>query len=327
MSGFERKRPRSPSPKQIKMKPSPKQIKMEPSPKTIYYIYGRFNPPHSGHMHLITETLKEAKKNNGMVLILLGNGERNTYAENPLGIKLKQEIIREHIPGEYKDYKFIEVPGGTVLHTIRKYLLDLDNSLNYETKQKTKNGNESITIPDFEERYKVIHATGDKESKNSNQNTSDKKKLNFISTALFENNVIIGEQLTIEPQQTQSITKPMSATIVRADALTLPYTEKEKEKGEEKNENEEEEEKNENEEETNTFEYKYKYFYGENTRAVYDAIHKGNNLQENPKDTIIQNEYDNKALLPKPKKGGTKKQRCRKTKRRKLSHRNISRRR
>lgn len=72
------------------------------------YIIGRMNPPHAGHIHLISEMIRQSKDLGARPLILLGNGPSNgNPMDDPLKFDLKRDIIiqklseREIEPTEY----------------------------------------------------------------------------------------------------------------------------------------------------------------------------------------------------------------------------------
>jgi hypothetical protein len=217
------------------------------SSEIIYFVFGRFNPPQSGHIDMMIETLRNA--NGNMVLFLLGNGPRGKLAENPLQSELKQEIIRHHLAAagyvEGIHYKLIEVDGGRPVGSILHYLIGHDMEMGIDTKSKEHEG--GYEGPDFEGRYTLIHAAGKKGPKPGEApGKNDLEKLIFISDWLSKYNVHIGEPLLIEPVISEKGI-PMSASIVRNDANSLTL---------------------------DAFSEKYGTFYGENTKDVWTNIRK-----------------------------------------------------
>ena len=218
-------------------------------PKTVYYVYGRYNPPHTGHIYMMLETLKHAKAEGSMVLFLLGNGPIGQRAQNPLETELKQAIIIEHLATDgYEEgihYKLIEVEGGRPVGSILHYLIGHDMEVGIDTKSKEDVATGYVG-PDFEGRYTLIHAAGDKGPKpGETPDKNDLEKLRFISNSLSRYNLEIGPPLVIPAEVAEGV--PMSATIVRHDAIHLKYDE---------------------------FAEKYGDFYDDYTENVYDAIRK-----------------------------------------------------
>lgn len=217
------------------------------APKTVYYIYGRFNPPHEGHFYMMIEVLKRARAEGSMVLFLLGNGPAGKLAENPLKFGLKHDIIIQYLAAagytEGIDYKLIEVEGGKSVGSILHYLIGHDMEMGIDTKSKE---NESGYVgPDFEGRYTLVHVAGDKgpkEGETPGQN--DEEKLRFMSVALSKHNVKIGKPFAIPPAEAVAGV-PMSASIVRNDARSLSL---------------------------DVFKEKYSEIYGDNTERVWTTI-------------------------------------------------------
>ena len=60
----------------------------------ISYIVGRMNPPHEGHIYLISEMIRQSRDMGARPLILLGNGPaKGNPMEDPLPYELKRDII------------------------------------------------------------------------------------------------------------------------------------------------------------------------------------------------------------------------------------------
>jgi hypothetical protein len=245
------------------------------------------------------ETLKSAKaKGSSMVLFLLGNGPVGQRAQNPLETELKQNIIIKHLTDAgYEDgihYKLIEVEGGRPVGSILHYLIGHDMEVGIDTKSKEDVATGYVG-PDFEGRYTLIHAAGNKGPKSGETpDKNDLEKLGFISNSLSRYNLVIGHPLVI-PAEAVAEDVPMSATIVRHDARSLSE---------------------------DVFAGKYGYFYGDYTKYVYNAIRKAATTKtpstKTPKVAKKKTQQPSAKFKSKTqtRKGGTKK-------RKKLTHRNI----
>jgi hypothetical protein len=280
-----------------------------PAPKTVYYIYGRFNPPHEGHFYMMLAVLERAKAEGSMVLFLLGNGPAGKLAENPLKFELKQDIIRQYLaPAGYRegiDYKLIEVDGGKSVGSILHYLIGHDMEMGIDT--KSKENERGYVGPDFEGRYTLVHVAGNKgpkEGETPGQN--DEEKLRFMSVSLSKHNINIGEPFVIPPAKAEAGV-PMSASIVRNDARSLSLDD---------------------------FTAKYSKIYGDNTERVWTTIRNATISMSTKTKTKTVNvarktqtasaKHETKTNGKTKNKGGNKN----KTKKRKtLAHRNILRRR
>lgn len=133
--------------------------------KLVIYTVGRGNPLHEGHMATIMMAITLAVQNNGIALILLGDGPKDTKGtiENPLDFPLKEEIIKQHIPRMYKPYYAIRKKTDLPIRDIEEFI-----------EEKKNKG-------DSREPF-VVHLTADKEGKGNEK--SDSKKLEFINEGL-----------------------------------------------------------------------------------------------------------------------------------------------
>jgi hypothetical protein len=89
----------------------------------ISYIVGRMNPPHDGHIYLISEMIRQSKETGARPLILLGNGPKNERTmEDPLPFELKRNIIIRKLAElkiSHEEYTIIEKSSSPVADIIR----------------------------------------------------------------------------------------------------------------------------------------------------------------------------------------------------------------
>lgn len=81
--------------------------------KTAVITFGRFNPPHIGHLSMFEFIKSVAKENNAVATIFVSQNEKGE--QNPLPIDFKLEILRKSI-----DCQFIQA------HTFIDILKDLE---------------------------------------------------------------------------------------------------------------------------------------------------------------------------------------------------------
>lgn len=95
---------------------------MQMQNKRIVGIYwGRFNPPHKGHMQLIKKILKEV----GRLIIAIGSAEFKDKKRNPFGGKERKAMMEGYLKEEKlspKKVKVIAVRDGTSFSSAIKNL-------------------------------------------------------------------------------------------------------------------------------------------------------------------------------------------------------------
>lgn len=163
----------------------------------ISYIFGRMNPPHAGHIHLISEMIFRSQDKGADPLIILGNGpSKGNPLDDPLEFELKRDIIIDQLtkrgisPGRYT---IAQIDGRPTTNII-KFVGDSRNI-------------DDMTLTYF---------AGNKPGKNEGDE-GDADKMDWIPKTLFKHfneirNVEFGKQ-SIDPVITGQ--ELMSGTIVR----------------------------------------------------------------------------------------------------------------
>ena len=132
----------------------------------ISYIVGRMNPPHAGHIYLISEMIRQSRVMGARPLILLGNGpKKGNPMEDPLPYELKRDIIiRKLAELEINDgeYTIIEKGSSPVADIIR-FAGDIDDI----------------------ENIKITYFVGRKPSKNVGDKGDD-EKMDWLNAYLIQ---------------------------------------------------------------------------------------------------------------------------------------------
>ena len=98
--------------------------------KKIYFTYGRFQPPHSGHQLLINNVVNLAKKNGADYLIFVSSSlnkpnwkssKQKDASKNPLPVSLKIDVLQKMFPG----LKFVD--GSLYGNQILKFITEMQN--------------------------------------------------------------------------------------------------------------------------------------------------------------------------------------------------------
>lgn len=268
----------------------------------VYYFIGRLNPPHNGHIEaltsLITRAQKENPNKNYKVIILLGSGPGKKQTLNdPLSFDFKREVVIELLKKNILDIDVLIASNKVSIKEMDKAAAQIAAEIQIEI-GKLKNLFHEVNT------FRI-----------SGMKDADIKKLEWIEKALaktfadIKNLTILTSVIGIDPVVKEDGATAMSATQVRKDALTGFITD----------------ELNINPvgQGYQLFNIKYGAFYGLYTLQIYEAIvgQAAGLTQEQ-----IQ-AYIDSGILPKPKKGGSKRRRLTKRRQTKRKRRRLTKRR
>jgi len=89
--------------------------------------WGRFNPPHKGHMKMIKNMLKRVDK----LIITVGRGEAKNTKRDPFSAKERIQMLKSYLKEEgIKNVKIISVTEGKSYHTSVNRLLKACPNIN-----------------------------------------------------------------------------------------------------------------------------------------------------------------------------------------------------
>jgi nicotinamide-nucleotide adenylyltransferase len=87
----------------------------------IGLYWGRFNPPHKGHMNLIKNLLKETDK----LIIAVGSAKKSNTKRNPFSGTERVKLMKRYLKEEkIKNVKVIPVPDGKSMSAGIKNLIN-----------------------------------------------------------------------------------------------------------------------------------------------------------------------------------------------------------
>lgn len=179
-------------------------------PLNFFFFIGRLNPPHSGHIHALTQLINAAKANGTRAYILLGEGPGGgaRTLDNPITFELKSSFLRDKLKSMgYSDEEFIFLPTiGGPIEGVHK-MIDLEFSI-----YKELHGEQT---PEKVNAYLFVGGKDEDAIKHAGYIFRPFEKLKDSEDFMFSENIV-----TVSPELVGE-DEPMSATKVRKDVYRL----------------------------------------------------------------------------------------------------------